>query len=345
MSFTKKRGRIWWYYWRPTPGAPQKGKSLKTTDGVVAEIKKGEEDKKRHLGGAGLPVTGILWNTFTADFLAGYKPGTKTYETHARTIKVFGDYAAPGKLESVTYAKAKEFRDWLLAQKSHWGRPYKPASINIHLRNLHTLFNEAKRSNYIKENPFDEVKQIPDTKRTPKYFRKDQALALMEEADRSWPQEKALMLCFFLYTGVRLGELVNLRWASIDAGRRLFYLHGSETWEPKDREEHAIGLHPELMKRLKKHPRTSTYVFPGKNGGTRNKRSLRYLFNRLYKRAGITDKSGIHVLRHTFLTHAPLSTKAKQLIAGHADIKTTMRYDHVTPEDLAAVKRVSYSSR
>lgn len=343
MSHIKKRpgSKFWWYYWRDANGK-QQGKSLETPDAKIAEVKKGEEDKKRYHQAAGLPFKDALWGTAKVDFLKGYIDGTKTKEGHQQSLALFERYASPFKPSEVTYNKAKGFRDLMQTKKSKLGKPYKPNSINIHIRNLHTFFSECKRLGYCLENPFDEVGQIPVTKRAPKYFRKDQVNAAIEEAERSWPPEKVLMLYFFLYTGVRMGELINLKWTAIDLERGLFYLHGSEEWEPKDREENTIGLHDKLLPRLKTHPRTSPYVFPGRKGRPRDSRSLRHLFNRLYRRAGITDKTGLHILRHTFLTHAPIPTKAKQKIAGHSHIDTTMRYDHVTPEDLDMVKRLSY---
>lgn len=340
MSFLYKRGRIWWYYWRDENGS-QQGESLETGDAVRAEVLKDERDAKLKAKGSGVPNREALWDTVKRDFLAGYQEG-KTKEGHRQSLKLFEQFASPSKISDPTYQDAKGFRDHLQTAKSGRGRPYRPASINIHLRNLHAFFSEAVRAKFIAENPFAEIKPVPDTKRAPKYFRKDEIRSIIGEAGRSWPHDKLLMLLFFLYTGIRLGELINLRWASLDMEKRLFYLHGSEIWEPKDREEHAIALHPELFRGLKKHRKTSEYIFPGLSGGPRAIDAMGKLFNRLYRRAGITDRTGVHILRHSFLTHCNLPIKAKQRIAGHSDIRTTMRYDHVTPEDLAGVVKVSY---
>ena len=148
------------------------------------------------------------------------------------------------------------------------------------------------------------------------------------------------MVLFFLYTGIRKQELINLKWSAIDLDRELMYLHGSEGWEPKDREEHAIGLHQDIIKALKRREMGVGYIFTGK-AGKRDAYATGRLFNRLYKRAGI-DATGCHILRHSFATHFQGREKALQRILGHSDPRTTQRYSHVTQEELLAVKNIKY---
>jgi site-specific recombinase XerD len=63
------------------------------------------------------------------------------------------------------------------------------------------------------------------------------------------------------------------------------------------------------------------------------------LVNRYLRAAGITDRSGPHVLRHTFATHALRARpnlRAVQELLGHAWVTTTQRYTHLEVEDLQA---------
>ena len=66
-------------------------------------------------------------------------------------------------------------------------------------------------------------------------------------------------------------------------------------------------------------------------------RGIALLVNRYLQAAGITDRSGPHVLRHTFATHALRARpnlRAVQELLGHAWVTTTQRYTHLEMEDL-----------
>jgi integrase len=340
VSSIRRRGRVWHYIWRDEEGR-QREKSLHTREKIVAEIRKGDEDRKRQFGSEGLADPKTSWMTAKREFLAGYRDGDRIKELHQQTLSMFEYQVRPVLVSSVTYSVAKTFRDHLQNHVSpKTGKTYAANTVNIHLRNLHTFFNEMKRSRYVAENPFENVRQLPTVKAAPRYLTKEQVAALISEARRSWPNDKVVMLMVFLYTGFRLSEVVNLKWSSVDLERELLYLRGSETWAPKDKEEHAIGLHPALLAGFRSLTRASEYVFPGSNG-RRCRFSMVRLFNRLYNRCGIKDR-GLHILRHTFATFSGLPIKVLQQVLGHSDIKTTMRYSHVTPEEMRMVKQISY---
>jgi len=80
-------------------------------------------------------------------------------------------------------------------------------------------------------------------------------------------------------------------------------------------------------------------LFLNRSGNRFSVRGIALLVNRYLRAAGITDRSGPHLLRHTFATHALRARpnlRAVQGLLGHAWVTTTQRYTHLEVEDLQA---------
>jgi integrase/recombinase XerC len=78
-------------------------------------------------------------------------------------------------------------------------------------------------------------------------------------------------------------------------------------------------------------------LFLNRSGSRFSVRGIALLVNRYLLAAGITDRSGPHLLRHTFATHALRARpnlRAVQGLLGHAWVTTTQRYTHLELEDL-----------
>jgi integrase len=144
-----------------------------------------------------------------------------------------------------------------------------------------------------------------------------------------------------LYTGMRRGEAIALKWSDIDFERRLITVERSATF-PKNvpviklpKTEAGIRkvvlldcLADELAKRKKK-AKGSDYVFTGKE--IRHNSWYMRRWREYQKETGLTVTP--HQLRHTFATilfEAGIDIKDAQTIMGHADITTTRNiYTHI----------------
>lgn len=337
-----QRGRIWYMrsYDRLTKKRPTK--SLGTKDKSVAIQRMAEELRSRDDGQAGLTIRGVTWGTFRQKFLAEYSGSTLIKYENA--FAYWERIARPAVLQELTYLDAKNFKGALIGLTSKTkNSPFAPGYINTILRCLHTAFQEAVTMGYMKRNIFEDVKQIPETKRVPRYMTLEEARHFKDFTAKAGHPDIHLMTLFLLHTGIRKQELLNLRWTAIDMRREVMYLHGAEGWEPKDREEHAIGLHPDIVAELRKRDHGKGLMFPGRHGGVRDKDAVGRLFNGYLRRAGIAY-TGVHINRHTFATHFQGPEKVLQRVLGHSDPRTTQRYRHVTPEELLAVRNTNYGS-
>jgi integrase len=134
-----------------------------------------------------------------------------------------------------------------------------------------------------------------------------------------------------LHTGMRRGELLSLTWEQIR--NKQIYL--TETKSGKARQIPINDRLAHLLRELRqKNQLKSPYVFCFPNG--ERIRHIKNGFLGACRRAGLEDFH-FHDLRHTFASHLVMNgvgLKAVQELLGHADMKMTMRYAHLSHEHL-----------
>lgn len=139
-----------------------------------------------------------------------------------------------------------------------------------------------------------------------------------------------------LYTGARVGEVLGLTWRDVD-----FRLGKVTLFQEKTRERKTLPMMKPLREVLEQLPRGTGAALVFRRAGT-GRPFLRGEVHRAFvlaKRiAKVRDELTPHTLRHTFaswlvIKGTPLRTV--QELLGHADIKTTLRYAHLSPAHLA----------
>jgi integrase len=209
----------------------------------------------------------------------------------------------------------------------------KNITVNRDLITIKAMLNKAVEWGYLDRSPAERIKLFKIRKdERPQFLSKEEIERLLHSCTEG--------LYPFVYTalntGMRRSELVYLRWKDIDLDKRKITVHSREDWQSKSGKSRSIDINDNLFRFLKeyKHQR-SEYVFCTKDGHPLVN-NLDRRFRNAAKRAGL-DGVSIHTLRHTFASHlimagVPLVTVSKLL--GHADIKTTMIYAHLSPQHL-----------
>ena len=158
------------------------------------------------------------------------------------------------------------------------------------------------------------------------------------------PKLFGVILC--LYTGLRIGELLALKWSDIDLKKGVLSVSKScrDSWvdgkyfkiidTPKTSSSaRAIPLPKQLLTLLKERKKlaTSEFVVSDKGQFGMQLRSYQKTFELLLKRLDLPRK-GFHSLRHTFATRAlecGMDVKTLSEILGHKDPTVTLkRYAH-----------------
>jgi len=188
----------------------------------------------------------------------------------------------------------------------------------------------------------------PNTFHYPKTPQRLPVILSQEEVQRMMDAATSLLhrtLLMTLYsTGMRRAEVARLKVSDIDSQRMM--IHIKQGKGGKDRE---VPLSPKLLETLRDYWRwkkPQAYLFPGEakqgsKGDHLTPKAVYHACKGAARRAGIQKKVGPHTLRHSFATHlleSGADLRTIQLLLGHADIKDTTIYLHLSQRHLRACR-------
>jgi integrase len=132
-----------------------------------------------------------------------------------------------------------------------------------------------------------------------------------------------------LHTGMRRGEIFNLKWEDVDFRTRLLRVRNSKSGEPRQ-----IPLDETLVDTLKDLPSrfAKGYVFPSPQTGGRLT-DVKKQFATTVSKAKL-ENFRFHDLRHTFASHLVMNGVDLVTVAtllGHSSTRMTERYSHLSP--------------
>ena len=223
-------------------------------------------------------------------------------------------------------------------------------SISRKLSSIRSFYNYLKEENLIKENYFNEIKNPKKESTLPKYAKDNDLEKMFTIFNNETPlgQRNTLVLETLYATGIRVGELVNIKVKDINKYEKSIKILGKGK---KERIvfygsfcEDALNLYLKdgYQKLNKKH---SEYLFINKNGGKLSERYIRIIIDDAVRKCHIEYHISPHTLRHTFATdllNAGADLMSVKELLGHSSINTTSIYTHVTTEQLKKVYEISH---
>jgi len=213
-------------------------------------------------------------------------------------------------------------------------------SINDQCKTLlNGIFKLAYHGEHlIKENPMDSpfLSVVSTKKKKRESLTRDQMISIQNDLSKLCTEDKTIM-GILLYTGVRRGEMLGLRWSDIDFAEKLIHIERQITVfknrpivKPPKSEAgiRPIPLVPELEAILRETlptdpQRMSDYVVSGTEPFS--DRQIRNRMERINKSVNLFGATP-HVFRHTFVSMAVghMDVKTMQRIAGHSKISMTL---------------------
>ncbi len=215
-----------------------------------------------------------------------------------------------------------------------------PKSLQRLLSSCRSLFRQLQREGQLDSDPLLGVRGPKVRRKLPQVLDVDEAGALVEsDSGGRLARRDRAMLELFYSSGLRLSELVGLRWLDLDLdeGEVRVLGKGSKTRVvPVGR--HAVVALRALGAEQGMAPESP--VFRGRAGAPLNPRTIQLRMNTLALQQGLPRHIHPHLLRHTFASHMLESSgdlRAVQELLGHADIATTQIYTHLDFQHLARV--------
>ena len=217
------------------------------------------------------------------------------------------------------------------------------STINRYLYHISAVVNTAKNEWKVKTTPLVMKKfKLTEPAENIKYLKNwDEAHKIIDKA----ASHLRPIIYTALYTGLRLGNLLNLKWEQIDFSSNNINVKIKDK-NTQGGKNHSVPIVPNLLTILKNQPHINEYVFNYKGNPIKSiKSSWRSIFYQRDENGRFTkelkDMSlpyiNFHTLRHTAATWLYRKTRDLRVVMkmlGHADIKTTLKYAHLENDDV-----------
>ena len=283
----------------------------------------------------------VRFEQFKNDFLAyaATNLSQNTVRMYKTIFRIFGTFVRNNFLNEITPQAIDKYKVKRLREIS-------PVSVNIELRMLKAAFGTAKRWNLVRRNPFNDVPFLRIPEQVPLSLTHEEFQKFISMIRESWFKE---LVIFAVLTGMRRGEILNLRWQDVNLAGRVLLIQSNENFITKHGKKRIVPLSDLavtiLESKLKK--QTNEYVF------TLNDKKISggwvtHLFKRYVRESKLSNpKFRFHSLRHTFCTwlvESGVPLAHVQQIVGHSSITVTEGYSHLTANNLqTAVNKISIS--
>ena len=156
---------------------------------------------------------------------------------------------------------------------------------------------------------------------------------------RHGPRDATLLLIAYRH-GLRVGELVALRWEQVDLARGSLHVNRKKNG---DAASHPLsGRELRALRQLKRAYPGSPFLFVTERGGPITEATVRKIVGRAGQRARIELPVHPHMLRHAtgfYLANNGVDTRTIQAYLGHRNIMHTVRYTQLAPDRFRSIWR------
>tara|TARA_B100001093_G_scaffold12347_1_gene11438 strand:- start:1637 stop:2539 length:903 start_codon:yes stop_codon:yes gene_type:complete len=219
----------------------------------------------------------------------------------------------------------------------------KSTTVNRKISSLKTFFNYLLKRKIIEVNPFADQIMPKKPLSLPKSISEEDVIKLLNA-----PKKRTLiglrdraMLELLYASGVRISELVNIKFSDLDLERNIIKVFGKGS---KERlvpfgEDAAQWIGAYIDERKKNKDLASIkYIFLNNRGSKISRYAFWHRLKEYCLEIGLKKDVSPHTLRHAFATHLlnrGADLRSVQVLLGHSDLSTTQIYTHIAKKRLS----------
>jgi site-specific recombinase XerD len=207
----------------------------------------------------------------------------------------------------------------------------------LYCRTLKAAFNLAIEWEYLSDNPFTKIRLPKVERNTPAFISESELHKIL---DRTTNQTMKDIFFFAFHTGMRLGEIVNLKWDAVDLDRKMITVMNTNEFQTKSKKDRFVPINKKLFEllQLKREAiQTNDFVFRKCLNVKMDDEWVSQSFKKIVRECEMNDRIHFHSLRHSFasnLIQRGASIYVIKELLGHSDIQTTQIYSHLQKENL-----------
>ena len=259
-------------------------------------------------------------------FLIRQRYSSNTVRSYVDCLAIFIKWQQNKPLKDITLDDIHRFNDDYILVNS-----YSSSFQNQVLNALKCYFKNELNTNF----DTSEFKRPIREHRLPVVLNLDEVERIMNVTTNL----KHLSMLVLIYSsGLRSGELLNLKISDIDSKRMTIHIKAA-----KGKKDRIVPLADSTLQLLRKYYlkyRPKEFLFNGDSKLQYSRSSLQAIFRKACERASIRKRVTLHSLRHSYATHlleGGINLRYIQEILGHNSPRTTQIYTLVTTDEVRKV--------
>lgn len=277
------------------------------------------------------------------------KPQNQTYlNNQVAQLQWWKDKLGDYLLSDMSAALIAEKRDELLREQTCRGKLRNPATVVRYMAALSHAFSMAvKEWGWLEDSPIRKVNKPKESKGRVRYLNDQERSTLLEVCRQHKNPFLYPIVVLALSTGMRQGEIMQLKWQDVDLNRNRITLHKTKNGDR--RVVPLVGLAKELLSGLKLPNCLGEHlIFSSEIRGRRRLNEsndttkplyIRTAWESAIKAAGIKDFR-FHDLRHSAASYLAMNgatiTEIGEVL-GHKTLQMVKRYSHLSDAHTSSV--------